>query len=122
MTNMEELFKDLISLGMHPKEKADTVTVMENLGHFLDEENEILYDKFKELGNSKQEITPLIAEHLDIAHLLKRASKKWDGGYTIAGLFGHGDAFVLRDPSFFRSSYYFMFSVFVVCTSSFPPI
>src|SRR5205814_2460322 len=72
MTNVEELFEDLIKLGQHPKEKADTVTVMENIGHLLDEENEILYNKFKELGNSKNEISPLIAEHLDIAHLLKR--------------------------------------------------
>jgi amidophosphoribosyltransferase len=120
MTNMEELFQDLIRLGMHPKEKADTVTVMENLGHFLDEENEILYNKFKELGNSKNEISPLIAEHLDIAHLLKRASKKWDGGYAIAGLFGHGDAFVLRDPAGIRPAYYYKDDEIVVVTSERP--
>jgi amidophosphoribosyltransferase len=120
MTNMEELFQDLIRLGMHPKEKADTVTVMENLGHFLDEENEILYNKFKELGNSKNEISPLIAEHLDVAHLLKRASKKWDGGYAIAGLFGHGDAFVLRDPAGIRPAYYYKDDEIVVVTSERP--
>jgi amidophosphoribosyltransferase len=120
MTNMEELFQDLIRLGMHPKEKADTVTVMENLGHFLDEENEILYNKFKELGNSKSEISPLIAEHLDIAHLLKRASKKWDGGYAIAGLLGHGDAFVLRDPAGIRPAYYYKDDEIVVVTSERP--
>jgi amidophosphoribosyltransferase len=120
MTNMEELFQDLIRLGQHPKEKADTVTVMENLGHFLDEENEILYNKFKELGNSKNEISPLIAEHLDIAHLLKRASKKWDGGYAIAGLLGHGDAFVLRDPAGIRPAYYYKDDEIVVVTSERP--
>jgi amidophosphoribosyltransferase len=120
MTNMEELFQDLIRLGMHPKEKADTITVMENLGHFLDEENEILYHKFKELGNSKNEISPLIAEHLDIAHLLKRASKKWDGGYAIAGLLGHGDAFVLRDPAGIRPAYYYRDDEIVVVTSERP--
>jgi amidophosphoribosyltransferase len=120
MTNMEELFEDLIRLGMHPKEKADTVTVMENLGHFLDEENEILYNKFKELGNSKNEISPLIAEHLDIAQLLKRASKKWDGGYAIAGLLGHGDAFVLRDPAGIRPAYYYKDDEIVVVTSERP--
>lgn len=122
MTNVEELFQDLIRLGQHPKEKADTVTVLENIGHFLDEENEILYNKFKELGNSKQEISPLIAEHLDVAHLLKRASKKWDGGYTIAGLLGHGDAFVLRDPAGIRPAYFYKDDEIVVVASERPAI
>jgi len=120
MTNVEELFQDLIRLGQHPKEKADTVTVMENIGHFLDEENELLYNKFKELGNSKNEISPLIAEHLDMANVLKRASKKWDGGYTIAGLVGHGDAFVLRDPAGIRPAYYYGDDEIVVVTSERP--
>ncbi len=122
MTNVDELFNDLIRLGQHPKEKADTVTVMENIGHFLDEENEALYYKFKELGNSKHEISPLIAEHLDIATVLKRASKKWDGGYTIAGLFGHGDAFVLRDPAGIRPAYFYKDNEIVVVTSERPAI
>src|SRR4030095_1548057 len=99
MTNVNELFEDLVKLGQHPKEKADTVTVMENIGHFLDEENEVLYQKFKALGNSKQEISPLIAEHIDVANILRRSSKNWDGGYAIAGILGHGDAFILRDPA-----------------------
>ena len=122
MTNVEELFNDLIRLGQHPKEKADTVTVMENIGHFLDEENDALYYKFKELGNSKQEITPLIANHLDIANVLRRASKKWDGGYAMVGLLGHGDAFVLRDPAGIRPAYYYKDDEVVIATSERPAI
>ena len=122
MTNVDQLFDDLVKLGQHPKEKADTVTVMENIGHYLDEENDALYNKFKELGNSKQEISPLIAEHLDIASMLKRASKSWDGGYTIAGLLGHGDAFVLRDPAGIRPAYYYKDDEVIVVTSERPAI
>jgi amidophosphoribosyltransferase len=122
MTNVDELFNDLIAIGQHPKEKADTVTVMENIGHFLDEENEEMYAKFKKLGNSKQEISPLIAEHMDIANILRNSSKNWDGGYTIAGLLGHGDAFVLRDPSGIRPAYYYKDDEIVVVASERPPI
>jgi len=122
LTNMNDLFNDLVRLGQHPKEKADTVTVMENIGQFLDEENDELYYKFKELGNSKQEISPLIAEHLDIATILRRSSKNWDGGYAIAGLLGHGDAFVLRDPAGIRPAYYYKDEEVVLVTSERPPI
>ncbi len=122
MTNVDELFHHLVELGQHPKERSDTVTVMENIGHFLDEENEALYAKFKALGNSKQEISPLIAEHLDIAQMLKRSSKHWDGGYAIAGLLGHGDAFVLRDPAGIRPAYYYQDEEIVVVTSERPAI
>ena len=94
LTNVEELFQELVELGQHPKEKADTVTVMENIGHFLDEENEELYIKFKEQGFTKQEISPLIANQLDIGKILRNSSKNWDGGYVMSGLMGHGDAFV----------------------------
>ncbi|MBP6335717.1 MAG: amidophosphoribosyltransferase, partial [Bacteroidia bacterium] len=122
MTNVDELFNDLILLGQHPKEKADTITVMENIGHFLDEENDSLYYKFKELGNSKQEISPLIAGHLNIANILKQSAKNWDGGYTIAGLLGHGDAFVLRDPAGIRPAFYYQDDEVVVVTSERPAI
>jgi len=122
MTNVDELFNDLIKVGQHPKEKADTITVMENIGHFLDEENDALYYKFKELGNSKQEISPLIAEHLDIGNILKNSAKNWDGGYTIAGLLGHGDAFVLRDPAGIRPAYFYQDDEVVVVTSERPAI
>lgn len=122
MTNVDELFNDLVRLGMHPKEKADTVTVMENIGHFLDEENDELYYRFKELGNSKQEISPLIAEHMDIPEILRNSSRNWDGGYTIAGLLGHGDAFVLRDPAGIRPAFYYRDEEIVVVTSERPAI
>jgi amidophosphoribosyltransferase len=122
MTNVDELFNDLIRLGQHPKEKADTVTVMENIGHFLDEENEEMYAKFKKLGNSKQEISPLIAEHMDIANILRRSAKNWDGGYAIAGLLGHGDAFVLRDPAGIRPAFYYKDDEVVVVASERPAI
>lgn len=122
MTNVDELFNDLVKLGQHPKEKADTVTVMENIGHFLDIENDALYNKFKELGNSKQEISPLIAEHLDLVNILKQSSLSWDGGYTIAGLVGHGDAFVLRDPAGIRPAFYYKDDEVVIVTSERPAI
>jgi amidophosphoribosyltransferase len=122
MTNVDELFNDLIRIGQHPKEKADTVTVMENIGHFLDEENEEMYKKFRQLGNTKQEISPLIAEHLDVAKILKNSAKNWDGGYAIAGLFGHGDAFVLRDPSGIRPAFYYQDDEGVIVASEPTPI
>ncbi len=122
MTNVDELFQDLVKLGQHPKEKADTVTVMENIGHFLDEENERLYVKFRELGNSKQEISSLIAEHLDVASILQKSAKNWDGGYVIAGMLGHGDSFVLRDPAGIRPAFYYKNDEVVVVTSERPAI
>ena len=122
MTNVDELFNDLIKVGQHPKVKADTITVMENIGHFLDQENDELYYKFKELGNSKQEISPLIAEHLDLSNILKNSAQNWDGGYTIAGLLGHGDAFVLRDPAGIRPAYFYHDDEVVVVTSERPAI
>ena len=122
MTNVDELFQDLIKIGQHPKEKADTVTVMENIGHFLDEENELLYEKFKKLGNSKEEISPLIAEHLNIGNILRNSSHRWDGGYAIAGMLGHGDAFVLRDPAGIRPAFYYKDDEVLVVASERPAI
>lgn len=122
MTNVDQLFDDLVHLGMHPKEKADTVTVMENIGHFLDEENEELYQKFKKLGNSKEEISPLISDHLNVANILRRSSNRWDGGYAIAGLIGNGDAFVMRDPAGIRPAYYYADDEVVVVASERPAI
>ncbi|MFL5764468.1 MAG: amidophosphoribosyltransferase [Bacteroidia bacterium] len=122
LTNVDELFDQLVELGQHPKEKADTVTVMEKIGHFLDEENERLFKKFKKEGHSNAAISSLIAEHLDVETILKDASKKWDGGYAMAGLFGHGDAFVLRDPSGIRPVFYYSDDEIVVVTSERPVI
>lgn len=122
LTNVDELFEQLVEIGQHPREKADTVTVLEKIGHFLDEENEKLFLEFKRKGHSKQEISPLIAQHIDIQKILKAASKKWDGGYAMAGLLGHGDAFVLRDPSGIRPVFYYQDDEVVVVTSERPAI
>ncbi|QNR25676.1 amidophosphoribosyltransferase [Croceimicrobium hydrocarbonivorans] len=107
MTNVDELFDNLVQLGQHPKEKADTVTILEKIGHFLDEQNEKLYRKFKKQGLSKADISPKIAEEIDIPKILRKSAKRWDGGYAMAGLFGHGDAFVLRDPNGIRPAFYY---------------
>lgn len=122
LTNVDELFSLLIELGQHPKEKADTVTVMEKIGHFLDEENQRLFDHYKSQGYSNQQITHLIAKHLDVQRVLSRASREWDGGYAMAGMFGHGDAFVLRDPHGIRPAYFYEDDEICVVASERPPI
>ncbi|PJB12235.1 MAG: amidophosphoribosyltransferase [Flavobacteriales bacterium CG_4_9_14_3_um_filter_40_17] len=122
MTNVNELFENLVALGQHPKEKADTVTVMEKIGHFLDDEVSKLYKKLKGKGFSKVEASPEIAKRLNVAKILKKASKNWDGGYAMIGMFGHGDAFVLRDPSGIRPAYYYYNDEIAVVTSERPAI
>lgn len=122
MTNVDELLEQLYELGQHPKEKADTVTVLEKIGHFLDSENQEQFDKFKQQGYSNVEISNLIAEHLDIARILRKSAKTWDGGYTIAGIVGHGDAFVMRDPAGIRPAYYYVNDEVLVVTSERPAI
>ncbi len=122
LTNVEELFNNLVDIGQHPREKADTVTVMENIGHWLDEENDLLYYRYKQEGYTKKEISPIIAEKLDIGNILRRSSKYWDGGYVMAGLIGHGDAFVLRDPSGIRPAWYYADEEVVVVSSERPQI
>ncbi len=122
MTNSGELLQELIELGQHPKENTDTVTIMEKIGHFLDDEVLDLYYKFKQKGISKKEASPLIAKELNIRKILKRASKNWDGGYAMAGLIGHGDAFVLRDPAGIRPAYYYQDDEVVVVASERPVI
>lgn len=107
MTNVDELFDVLVEIGQHPKEKSDTVTVMEKIGHFLDEENDSMYNELQSKGLNNNEIYQEIAKKLDIEKILKRASHDWDGGYAMAGLFGHGDAFVLRDPAGIRPAFWF---------------
>jgi amidophosphoribosyltransferase len=122
MTNVKELFQSLVELGQHPKEMADTVTVMEKIGHFLDDEVIDLYHECKENGLSKRESSSVIAEKLDIAKILSRASKNWDGGFAMAGLLGHGDAFVLRDPAGIRPAYFYEDDEIVVVASERPVI
>ncbi len=122
LTNVDELFSVLIEIGQHPKEKSDTVTVLEKIGHFLDVENEELYAKLKHPDCTNQEVYNLIAERIDIEKILKKASEDWDGGYAMAGLFGHGDAFVLRDPSGIRPAYWYEDDEICVVTSERPVI
>lgn len=122
LTNVDELFDSLLALGQHPKEKSDTVTVLEKIGHFLDVENDRLYAKFKSEGFSKPEISTKIGEHLDLVSVLQKSSNKWDGGYAMAGLIGHGDAFVLRDPAGIRPAFYYEDEEVVVVASERPVI
>ncbi|MEI6681306.1 MAG: class II glutamine amidotransferase [Bacteroidota bacterium] len=122
LTNVDELFEKLIDLGQYPVETSDTITILEKMGHFLDEENEDLYQKFKREGYPKREITFQIARHLDVQKILHEAATTWDGGYVIAGMFGHGDAFVMRDPSGIRPAYYYADEEIVVVTSERPVI
>lgn len=109
-------------MGQHPKEQADTVTVLEKIGHFLDDENQRLFDSFKKEGYQNIEISKKIADELDVIKILKRSAKTWDGGYTIAGMFGHGDAFVMRDPAGIRPAFYYQDDEVVVVTSERPTI
>ncbi len=122
MTNVDELFGNLVTLGQHPKEMADTVTVMEKIGHFLDDAVAKLYKQIKKEGYNKQEASPLIAERLNVAKILKKASKNWDGGYTMGGLLGHGDSFVFRDPAGIRPAYFYQDDEIVVVASERPAI
>ena len=122
MTNTTELFQNLIDLGMHPKEKADTITILENIGHFLDQGVAKLYRKAKKKGLSKMEASAHIIENLNIEKILKKSAKNWDGGYAMAGLLGHGDAFVLRDPAGIRPAYYYKDDEVVVVASERPVI
>ena len=122
MTNVEELFEELVELGQYPKEKTDTVTVMEKIGHFLDDEVQRVFDWFKSDGYSNTKINQLIVQHLDIQRILTRASKKFDGGYVISGMIGHGDMFVMRDPNGIRPAFYYQDDEVVVAASERPAI
>lgn len=122
LTNVDELFSQLVDLGQHPKEKSDTVTVLEKIGHFLDEENELLFKRYKQEGYANKEISDLIAKDLDIQRILSRSAKSWDGGYVIMGMVGHGDAFVMRDPNGIRPAWYYADEEIVVVASERPAL
>ena len=122
MTNVQEMFNELVRIGQHPKAMADTVTVMERIGHFLDDAVAKLYKDAKREGYTKREASSIIAERLDVARILRKAAKNWDGGYAMAGLIGHGDAFVLRDPAGIRPAYYYKDDEIVVVASERPAI
>lgn len=122
MTNIEELFDKLVSMGQYPKVKSDTVTVMEKIGHFLDEEVQHLFNWYKPEGYNQVEINPLIFDNLDISRVLKKATKKFDGGYVMAGMIGHGDAFILRDPNGIRPAFYYQDEEIVAVASERPAL
>ncbi|HPR72666.1 MAG TPA: amidophosphoribosyltransferase [Bacteroidales bacterium] len=122
LTNVGELFNDLIELGQNPVDFSDTVTILENIGHRLDEENERLFRYYKEKGCTKQQISPLIENDLDLVTVLTKASRNWDGGYVMAGMVGHGDAFVMRDPAGIRPAFYYVDDEVVVVASERPVI
>ena len=122
LTNVGEVFGNLIDLGQNPVDFSDTVTILENVGHRLDEENEKLFRQFKEQGYSKKDISPLIEENLDLTTVLSKASRNWDGGYVMAGMVGHGDAFVMRDPAGIRPAFYYIDDEVVVAASERPVI
>ncbi len=122
LTNVGEVFGSLIDLGQNPVDFSDTVTILENVGHRLDEENERLFRHFKEKGFSKKDISPLIESNLDLATILSKASRNWDGGYVMAGMVGHGDAFVMRDPAGIRPAFYYIDDEVVVAASERPVI
>lgn len=121
MTNVEELFDKLVQLGQHPKEKTDTVTVMEKIGHFLDEENQRIFEKYKHT-HANEQITQLIEEELDVARILRRSCRDFDGGYTMAGVIGNGSSFVVRDPSGIRPAFYYADDEVIVVASEKPAI
>ena len=122
MTNVSQLFSNLVELGQHPKDYTDTITIMEKIGHFLDDAVAKLYRKLKKEGYSKVECSSIIAERLSIKKILKKAAKNWDGGYAMAGMIGHGDSFVLRDPAGIRPAYYYKDDEVVVVASERPVI
>ncbi len=122
LTNVDEIFKSLEDLGQHPKDFTDTVTILENVGHFLDEENQLKFRQYKNEGLSNREITCEIEKNLDVKKVLERSSRRWDGGYVIAGTVGHGDAFVARDPWGIRPASYYIDEEIVVIASERPVI
>ncbi len=122
LTNVDELFEILVDLGQHPKDYTDTVTILEKVGHYLDEENQQLFRQYKNEGYTNREISPLIEKNLDIRTILTNASKTWDGGYAIAGIIGHGDAFVVRDPWGIRPAFYYCNDEIAVLASERPVI
>lgn len=122
MTNVDELFDILVNIGQHPKEKSDTITVLEKIGHYLDDENEVLFQRYKQEGKSYREISGLIANHLSIPEILKHSAVDFDGGYAMVGMIGHGDAFVFRDPNGIRPAYYYQDDEVVVVASERPAI
>ena len=117
LTNIDELFGRLIDLGQYPPAKTDTVTILERIGHFLDRENDDKYRYFKDKGYSKHDVTEMLAKHIDLKEILSLSARRWDGGYVMAGMIGHGDAFVMRDPCGIRPAFFYYDDEIVVAAS-----
>ena len=117
LTNIDELFDRLIDLGQYPPAKTDTVTILERIGHFLDRENDDKYRYFKDKGYSKHDVTEMLAKHIDLKEILSLSARRWDGGYVMAGMIGHGDAFVMRDPCGIRPAFFYYDDEIVVAAS-----
>ena len=122
MTNVKDLFNNLVELGQHPKEYTDTITIMEKIGHFLDAQVRKIYKDLKKEGFTKSQCSPLITERIRVGKILKKSSKDWDGGYVIAGMIGHGDSFILRDPAGIRPAFYYKDEEVIVVASERPAI
>ncbi|CAI8353675.1 MAG: Amidophosphoribosyltransferase [Flavobacteriaceae bacterium] len=122
MTNVKDLFNNLVELGQHPKEYTDTITIMEKIGHFLDAQVRKIYKDLKKEGFTKSQCSPLITERIKVGKILKKSSKDWDGGYVIAGMIGHGDSFILRDPAGIRPAFYYKDEEVIVVASERPAI
>ena len=122
LTNVDELFSKLVDFGQYPNDRSDTITVLEKFGHFLDDEVQRMFDWYKPEHNSGKDISQLICENLDVQRLLRRATKEFDGGYAMAGMIGHGDAFLLRDPSGIRPAFYYHDDEVAVVASERPAI
>ncbi len=122
MTNVKDLFNNLVELGQHPKEYTDTITIMEKIGHFLDAQVRKIYKDLKKEGYTKSQCSPLITERIKVGKILKKSSKDWDGGYVIAGMIGHGDSFILRDPAGIRPAFYYKDEEVIVVASERPAI
>ncbi len=122
LTNVNDIFGSLVDIGQHPTDFSDTVTILENVGHFLDEEVESLFRKYRAKGLEKKEISPLIEKNIEVAKVLRNASKRWDGGYAMAGMLGHGDVFVVRDPWGIRPVFYYIDDEVIVVASERPVI
>jgi len=122
LTNTEELNQSLTAMGQHPIFATDTQAILEKIGFFLDEEHEDIYRFLRKREMSGDELTRQISEDLDLSRVLTRAAQKWDGGYTLAGLIGNGDAFVARDPSGIRPCFYFQNDEVVAFASERAPL
>ena len=122
MTNVKDLFNNLVELGQHPKEYTDTITIMEKIGHFLDAQVRKIYKDLKKEGFTKSQCSPLITERIKVGKILKKSSKDWDGGYVIGGMIGHGDSFILRDPAGIRPAFYYKDEEVIVVASERPAI